>query len=258
MADVIVFRLEAPIAAFGDIAVGVQRGTHRRPSATGVLGLVGAALGLARDCADHERLANQWRVATRMDGLGAPLADFHTAQAPPQRKGHRFATRRSELADARKLSTVVSRRDHWTDAAFTIALWPGGDPPDAPDAHAIAAALARPRWALYAGRRACPLSRPVCARVVRADTLQQAFAAWDAQERAARARAGWDAHAAGSTFAVDASFAPGGALARAFDALAVERRETRQDELVNRRRWQFAPRQEALARGLTPQTEATP
>lgn len=258
MAGVVVFRLEAPIAAFGEIAVGVHRGTHRRPSVSGILGLVSAALGLPRDAPEHEALARHWRVATRLDGLGAPLADFHTAQTPPERKGRRFATRRDELADPLDLATIISRRDHWTDAAFTVAMWPNGDPASAPDAEMIAKAMSRPRWTPYAGRRACALSRPLAARVVQAETLSQAFEAWDTAERAARARAGWNAHTVGDALAVDESFAPGGDLAAAFEGLVAERREFRPDRLVSRARWQFDMRTEVLAHGAARASGPTP
>lgn len=256
MADVVVFRLEAPIASFGELAIGEHRGSHRRPTASGVLGLVAAALGLPREAPEHETLTRRWRVAARLDGLGAPIADYHTAQAAPQRKGRRFATRKAELADKNDLGTVVSRRDYWTDAAFTVALWPGEDMQDGPDARAIAEALARPRWTLYAGRRACPLSRPLAARVVSAQTLREAFAAWDAAEKEARRRAGLRDHREGEDFAMDESFAPGGALGAAFAGFALERIETRADRLLSRKRWQFEPRREARAR-CEPQQEGT-
>lgn len=256
MADVVVLRLEAPIAAFGDLTVGERRTSHHRPSTSAILGLVASALGIGRADPGHEALAARWRIALRADHLGAPLADFHTAQTPPQRRGRGYATRADELALKTDLATIVSRRDHWTDAAFTVALWPSDAATDGPDAAAIAAALAHPVWAPFAGRRACPLSRPLEPRVIAADTVMQAFAGWDAAEATARARAeaqglALPTHRVGSIYALDDDFGVGGPLAVACGELKPDRREIRRDRLVSLARWQYEPRGEILARAAT-------
>ena len=230
MVDVVLFCLDAPIAAFGDLAVGERRGTHRRPAFSAIIGFVAGALGLTRDALGHEALAAGLALAVRCDGLGAPLADFHTAQTPPQRRGRRYATRREELAVKAELGTIISRRDYWTDAAFTILLWPRDE---APTAEVLAAALNRPKYAGFVGRRACPLGAPPAAKVVSADTVSGAFDAYDAL-LPARVR--------GDEFAFDSILAP------VLGALVETRRETRRDLLVSRARWQFAPRAEGLAR----------
>lgn len=263
MADVVVFRLEAPIASFGDLAVGERRTSHRRPAASAILGLVAAALGIGRADPGHDALAAGWRIALRTDRLGAPLADFHTAQTPPQRRGRGYATRADELAEKTDLATIVSRRDHWTDAAFTVALWPSPEPTAGPDATAIAAALHRPVWAPFAGRRACPLSRPLAPRVIAAATVTAAFSAWDAAEATARACAearglALPAHRVGDVYALDEDFDADRPLAAAGAGLTPDRREIRRDRLVSRARWQYEPRGEILARAATDTTTGAP
>ncbi len=252
MAHAVVFRLEAPIAAFGDLAVGERRGSRRRPTASAIFGLLACALGIGRDGPGHETLAADWRVALRADRLGAPLADFQTAQTPPQKKGRTFATRRDELADRLDLGTIVSRRDHFTDAAFTVVLWPADGEGRAGDAAEIAAALNRPCWALYVGRRACPPSRPLAAIDVDAASLAAAFDAFDAGDaeahaRATAAKAPLPAPARGDVFAIDAAFveAPLTAASIDFEPYA---RETVRDAVVDRPRRQFRAREELLAR----------
>lgn len=257
MAHVVVFRLEAPIAAFGDLAIGERRSSDRRPAASAVLGLVAAALGLRRDDLRQGDLASAWRIVTRADGVGAPLADFHTAQTPPQRRGRTFGTRRDELADRLDLATVVSRRDYWTDAAFTVLLWPADGVGDRAAAEEVAGALARPAWALSVGRRACPPSRPLAARVIEAATVLDAFAAWDAAERSDRARAIEAGHVLPhhvvgdptrrDAFALDGDFDQEQPLQDAIVGLAVDRRGRRRDRVVDRRQWLFEMRREVLA-----------
>jgi CRISPR system Cascade subunit CasD len=238
MADVIVFRFDAPLAAFGDLTVGERRSTHRRPAFSAILGLVAGALGIERDAPGHEALAAGLAMALRCDGLGAPLADFHTAQSPPQRRGRHYATRKQELALKADLGTMISRRDYWTDAAFTILLWPNADAPY--DAAAIASALNRPKYAGFAGRRACPLGRPPAAKVVAAATVSDAFAAYDAALAEAEARLPL------RPIGQDVAFDP--ALEPVLGDFVETRREMRRDSVLSRARWQFAPRAEGLAR----------
>jgi CRISPR system Cascade subunit CasD len=239
MPDLVLFRMEAPIAAFGDLAVGERRGSHRRPSHSAVAGLAAAALGLGRDSPGLEALADGFLLAVRTDAIGSPLADFHTAQTPPQRRGRSYATRRRELANKNDLGTIISRRDYWTDAAFTILMWPKAELAFTPQA--IADALKRPVYALFAGRRACPLGAPLAARVIAAETLPEAFAVYDGMLGEQREKGGLAAVTPGGEIAFDAAFSDDqlGGLLRA-------RTEMRRDRLVSRRRWQFDLREETV------------
>ena len=251
MPDIVVFKLVAPMATFGDLAVGERRGTHVRPSHSAMTGLVASALGMPRDAPGHEALAAGFHLAIRTDAAGAPLADFHTAQTPPQRRGRSFATRKEELADKNDLGTIISRRDYLTDVAFTVLLWPTDAPAHA--AQAIADALNRPAFALYAGRRSCPLGAPVAAKVVQAESLAEAFGTYDERTKAHHELA----------TKLRPRGQPGDIVFDAAlrdvcgDRLAVLREEVRRDRLISRARWQFAPRSECVARLIAaPQASA--
>jgi len=238
MADLILFRLDAPLAAFGDLTVGERRSTQNRPSFSAILGLVASALGIARDATGHEALAAGLAMAVRCDGLGAPLADFHTAQTPPQRRGRGFATRKEELAVKADLGTIISRRDYWTDAAFTVLLWPNADSPY--PAAEIARALNRPKYAGFVGRRACPLGRPPAAKVISAATVSEAFITYEST------LAPHEARLKTRPRGEDIAFDP--VLVEVLGELAEHRREMRRDAVLSRARWQFAPRAEGVAR----------
>jgi CRISPR-associated Cas5-like protein len=121
--DHLVFVLHGPVAAFGGVAVGEQRGGQARPARSALLGLLAAALGIDRsDAAAHAAMEHGYGVAVRVDAPGVTFSDYHTAQVPPARRGERHATRRAEL-DARPLETILSRREYRTDSLFTVALW---------------------------------------------------------------------------------------------------------------------------------------
>ena len=73
MTEFLLLTLYAPLASWGDIAVGEVRGSWDRPSRSAVLGLVAAALGVDRaDQAAHDALDVGYGVAVRQDAAGAP------------------------------------------------------------------------------------------------------------------------------------------------------------------------------------------
>jgi CRISPR system Cascade subunit CasD len=194
MAIFVVFRLEAPIASFGDIAPGERRVSADRPSHSAIAGMVAGALGLSREDPASEKVAEMFLMAVRADCLGQPFADFHTVQAPARQRGKTYATRRVELADKDKLGTVVSRRDYWTDVAFTVALYLKGS---SVGADTVVLALNSPKFSPFAGRRSCPLGAPVAARAIIADTVKDAFESYDTELNAFLTAAGLPQSSAG-------------------------------------------------------------
>jgi CRISPR system Cascade subunit CasD len=247
--EYLVFRLYGPMCSWGDIAVGEVRPSTMHPSKSAILGLVAAALGLkrpdtARDDIErtalemaHSALAHGYGFAVRVDAPGIPLVDYHTAQVPSSGTGRnrrQFATRRDELTIVPRpdLNTILSRRDYRVDALYTIALWgrPGAPHPLAE----LAVRLHEPAFALYLGRKSCPLALPLAAQVVTADNIQHAM--HNAQ------------------LPLPENFARQLALQNAIPALywdedgdaglPVQHTFTRRDAVYSRRRWQFMPRSE--------------
>jgi CRISPR system Cascade subunit CasD len=175
MAAFLIFRLYGPMAAAGEIAVGEHRPTADHPSRSAVIGLIGAALGIRRDEeAAQAALARGYRLAVRVDAPGALMRDYHTAQVPSASSGrrrNRFMTRRDELAGPdESRNTVLSTRDYRCDAVYTVGIARTDE--HAPyTLDAIADALRSPVFALYLGRKSCPLAVPVDPRVVEAEDL---------------------------------------------------------------------------------------
>ncbi|WP_374449838.1 type I-E CRISPR-associated protein Cas5/CasD [Stella sp.] len=243
----LVFTLYAPLAAFGDVAVGERRVAFDRPSRSGVLGLAAAALGIARnDEASHAALDAAYACAVRVDRAGTLLQDYHTVQAPPARAGRRWSTRAAALAEP-GLGTLLSLRDYRQDALATIVLMARASG-DAYGPERLAEALARPRFTLYAGRKACPLGLPPRPLVVEAEGLVAALARYDteapAPERDLRAVLSPQpsAHRTApepATIHADRDFAAAGGLS----GLEPLRVEWRRDHVASRARWQFGLRE---------------
>ena len=233
---VLLFTLYAPMASFGEVAVGERRMGWASPGRSAVLGLVAAAMGIDRDDEEaHRGLEVGLHYAVRTDAPGVPFVDYHTAQAPKHRKGRSFATRRDELAAHHDLNTVLSRREWRSDACFTVALWARGTP--GADVDGLAQALRHPHYVLYVGRKSAPLGLPLNPAVVEADSFLDAL---DARTPTAAEREVLVRARSTETLPVIACDLDAAGLPEEF------RRERRRDGVRSRRRWQFDDRDEAV------------
>lgn len=161
----VLLRLCGPIQSWGTQGRFEIRETDAEPSKSGVLGLVGAALGMPRD--DEDTLARlvTLSMAVRVDREGTLLRDYHTAG------GGKFCGADYHVYPLK--TPVVTTRYYLADANFLVAL--GSD--DHQFINQIDDALQAPRWPLFLGRRACVPSLPVYAGAVDAhpdDALRQA------------------------------------------------------------------------------------
>jgi CRISPR system Cascade subunit CasD len=149
-----------------------------------VLGLVGAALRLRRNDSDGlAALDASIGLASRTDAPGHLLIDFHTAQGPKEtllasqeraaRKSgaswHRPGSRRAELTFRRgELSTLLSQREYRVDALWTVALWRRDGMAAGWALVDLAAALVRPGFVPYLGRKSCAVDLPLEPQIVEA------------------------------------------------------------------------------------------
>ncbi len=117
------------------------RDTALEPTRSGVIGLICAAMGIARG-EDISRF-DAIRMGVRVDREGRPERDYHTALDVIK-------------ADGSGTDTVVSHRDYLADASFTVGL--ESDDKDLLDK--ITQALRDPMWTLFLGRMAFPLAVP--------------------------------------------------------------------------------------------------
>ena len=257
------FTLYAPLAGMGDLAVGERRGGFDRPARSAILGLVAACLGIDRaDEAGHASLDRGYRLALRLRAAGRLVEDYHTVQAPAADRRARWASRREALA-APALNTLLSWREYRADPAVDVVLihLGGGPGPDA-----VAAALQRPAYVPYFGRKSCPLGLPIrplwsqsVTRVAQLlSTLEETFVTLVPDDRDPIAdilthlRQAYDPDPYGIAAAplyADADLAGRGTglpdmLTPDYEVLRIERRR---DRVANRGRWQFALRAEAVA-----------
>ena len=238
MAELLLFQLVAPLGSFGGVAVGERRETAARPAHSALAGFLAAALGMERADLRQTSFAASLAFAVRCEHVGPLLADYHTAQTPPARKGKKWATRREELAG--EVNTILSRRDYRSDCAFTIACLTVAEPVIPPGD--IAEALRRPIFALYLGRKSCPLGLPPDPQLIEAPTLDAAFDEYDRLRQGRRPVIGW-IYPAGEISVDSAFFRLGLASSDPGDKARVEKRR---DMVVDRRGWRFDLRDETI------------
>ena len=172
----LIMRLDGPMQAWGGHTFEDFRPSHLFPTRSGLLGLVAACLGIARD--DHARqeaLATSLDFTVRADtGALRPeagdvvqpkrtvrLTDFHTV----------LAARRVDGKPSPY--PVVSRREYLFDVSFTVAVAERAGATVGLDE--VAAGLRRPVFTPFLGRRACPLARPLFEDFVDGDTARDAL-----------------------------------------------------------------------------------
>lgn len=240
MTEYLVFRLYAPLASWGEAAVGGSRPTATYPGRGAILGLLGAALGIKRDDdAGQLALSDSVRIAVKQRSPGTLLRDYHTAQVPSDRKGVTYRTRRDELRAPQKvINTVLSSRDYRCDGLWTVAVWATEDAEISLEA--IQAALLRPQYLLYLGRKSCPLAAPLAPQLVQVERLRDAL---DTVFHVLVGKEG-KAEKVALRLTSDVMYAWEGQA----DALDGERTGVESSDIwdspVNRRRWQFGPRTE--------------
>ncbi len=150
--------LDGPLQSWGFASRFQRRTTGLHPTKSGVVGLICAAMGLAKGSPDGPvtlaSLANLNmasvvipRPVPRSDGAELPvrrLEDYHTV----------LDTRRA--SGAMDKDAVVTRREYLLDARFGVILEGGR-----PLLERVAAALQNPVWGVWLGRKSCIPAAPV-------------------------------------------------------------------------------------------------
>lgn len=146
MTYILFMRLAGPMQSWGTMSRFTHRDTGKEPSKSGVIGLICAAMGIDREDegnADLKKLA-QAAFGIRVLRQGDIQSDYHTA---------------SNIAKAEKgtKDTELSKRFYLADADFIAAI--GSD--DRSFLEKVQAALKKPVWQIFLGRKSFVPSLPV-------------------------------------------------------------------------------------------------
>jgi len=151
-ANTLFLRLEGPLQAWGDQqSKFLIRRTAEAPTKSGVVGMLCAALGVSRADAAAEWLPklSGLRMGVRCDAAGVRWWDYHTV-------GAKMQMRIAKGEGKTKSGAMLTRREYLCDASFLVAIQG-----EAAVIDEVAQAVRNPKWALYLGRKCCPMSRPL-------------------------------------------------------------------------------------------------
>ncbi|HEY0739683.1 MAG TPA: type I-E CRISPR-associated protein Cas5/CasD, partial [Herpetosiphonaceae bacterium] len=176
MANTLFLQLEGPLQSWGVRAHWEERDTASEPTKSGVIGLIGCALGLRRDDDQLRVLSDGLRMGVRVDRAGSLLVDYHTTGGAKAADGEPEGMLNAQ--GKLKRETDVSSRRYLMDASFLVALR-GAEA----DVAACAEALQHPVWPIFLGRKACVPTEPVFAGVGDYQSLEAALKAYPLPER---------------------------------------------------------------------------
>lgn len=248
--ETLIFQLQAPLSSWGEVAVGEYRPSAEYPSQSAIAGLLGAALGIARDDdAAQTKLRTGYRLAVGVLNQGRLLRDYHTAQVPGRAdlKKRPHATRRDELSLPKAdLNTILSSRDYRQDAAALVAVQTVANA--SYSLVQLAEALKKPKFVLYLGRKACPLAVPLHPCVLSAETINTAFSDYQ-QQLADLWQQQLPKHSEPNNLAVQKIVWGDDFGTDDLSVVGVKRdlSITRKDQVITRQGWQFADRSEHIA-----------
>ncbi|MFF8374377.1 type I-E CRISPR-associated protein Cas5/CasD [Streptomyces lydicus] len=153
---VLLLRLAGPLQSWGSRSAFNRRETNPEPTKSGVIGLLAAAAGLARE--DPLDELTPLSLGVRVDQPGTLLRDYHTVsdfrgrpllQAGVSAKGRQKATSPPKY-------THVTTRYYLQDAVFVAAV---AGPRDL--LCTLDQAVRAPSFPLALGRRSCPPTQPL-------------------------------------------------------------------------------------------------
>jgi len=173
--DFLVFRIYAPMASWGEAAVGGTRPSATYPGRSAILGLLAGALGISRhDQSRQTSLRQAVEVAVKQHSPGVLIRDYHTIQVPGRTAAKHVRSRRDELAVRKdRLNTILSAREYRCDGYWTVAIRLADSSPWA--LADLEAALRRPGFIPFLGRKSCPLGAPLDPRIVTAGGIREAL-----------------------------------------------------------------------------------
>ena len=170
---ILVLRLEGVLQSWGENAKWDFRDSSTMPTKSGIVGLLGCAMGEERGSQVLVELAQSITVAVRADRPGAKFVDFQTVQGDPLMA----ATGKPKTTG----NTILSPHAYLQDASFTVFI------DTTPEwQQRIISALENPRWCMYLGRKNCVPSRPILADRMEAADLMEALKEYPAAERAGK------------------------------------------------------------------------
>lgn len=163
----LILRLAAPLQSWGIDSKYNKRSTNREPSKSGIIGLLGAALGLSRNNPPEDLWNNlcKLRFGIRVEQEGNLLVDYQNANGPFKKiegkDNYQYTLSDNSISikinclDS-QITTTQTWRYYLSDAVFLVGL-----EGDRNMIEKLEYALTHPIFPLFLGRRSCPPMPPL-------------------------------------------------------------------------------------------------
>lgn len=172
MPEYLILKLKGVMQAWGGHSYEDYRPTEKYPTRSGLVGLLGACLGIDRkDLEKQKELNDSFIFAVRADKrefLTKKLVDFHTVKDVLKVDG------------SINPYPVVTKREYLQDAEFTVAIEFLANAKY--NLLALKNALSKPVFTPILGRRSCPISRPLFEAEIIANSLEEALSMIEPKE----------------------------------------------------------------------------
>ena len=185
-------RFEAPLLAFGGVAVDQVGPAREFPAASMLAGLIGNALGFHwRDAGEHQRLQDRLLFASRCEREGTVIRDIQNVWLGRDDRGWTTHGRPEGRRGASYADPHRRQREYHADAALRVVLTLEQEAEE-PALEDLAAVLDWPARPLFLGRKPCLPATPIVAsparRWVEAVTAHAALCALPGEPRPLRAQ----------------------------------------------------------------------
>ncbi len=145
---ILLIRLEGVLQSWEDSSKLDYRNTGDFPSKSGVVGMLGCALGLERGNKALGEMSKALNMIVRADRAGELLIDYHTVTSKKMLNAK---------GESRSVGgTIISNRSYLQDASFLVGLTGEREL-----LHKLEEALRKPKWEMYLGRKSCVPSVPI-------------------------------------------------------------------------------------------------
>ncbi len=173
--QLLVMRLEGVLQSWGENSKWDRRDSSLMPTKSGIVGLLGCAMGAKRNSQLLLELAQNITIAVRADRHGSKFWDYHTVTGTPL-----LTAKGTPRVGG---NTFISPHAYLQDACFTVFI------DAAPEwLNRLADALNSPKWPLYLGRKSCVPSRPIFECITnKYATMEEALSEYPLAMRASEA-----------------------------------------------------------------------
>ena len=179
MQDFLIIKLQGAMQAWGGHTFEDYRPSHIFPTRSAVVGLLGACLGIDRaDIQSRAELNASFELTVRSDRRKVRTEQF--GQIKEKTLTLQKMTDFHTVLDARKVDgaprkdAIISHREYLCDAEFSLAL--GFRNNAVFDLEQVKAAIQKPHYTPFLGRRSCPIQHPLFKTIVEAENAQEALA----------------------------------------------------------------------------------